>query len=168
MTDTVIDDPMLDDAWLAAPVRRSRLRGVLVVALAAAVCFLGGALVQKHYGATDASAAAGPAGFGGAQFPAGGPEGMPAGAAQEGLPDRGTSTEDDTSRSVIGELVEVRGDLWIVEDLGGKRHEVQLNDDTDVIRESSIKPSQVRRGDPVDITGTEGDGRLQADDITLR
>ena len=168
MTDTVIDDPMLDDEWLAAPVRRSRLRGVLVVALAAAVCFLGGALVQKHYGATDTAAAAGPAGFGGGQLPEGMPEGMPEGPAQGGLPDTGASTEGDTSRSVIGELVEVRGDLWIVEDLGGRRHEVQVSDDSDVVRESSIKPSQVKPGDPVDITGTEGDGRLQANDITLR
>lgn len=30
------------------------------------------------------------------------------------------------------------------------------------------KPSQVEVGDPVDITGTESDGRLQADDVTLR
>ncbi|MFA6576901.1 MAG: hypothetical protein WCS84_15875 [Nocardioides sp.] len=165
MTDIVIDDPMLDDEWLAAPQKRSRLRTLLVLALAAAVCFLGGALVQKHYGtASTSAAAAGPSGFAGGQLP----EGLPEGFAQGGLPaDVGTATDDD-SQSVIGEVVEVRGDVWIVEDLGGNRHEVQVGDATDVVRESSITPSQVKVGDPVDITGTDSDGRLQADEVTLR
>ena len=165
MTDIVIDDPMLDDEWLAAPKKRSRLRTLLVVALAAAVCFLGGALVQKHYGTASTSAAdAGPGGFAGGQLP----EGLAEGLAQGGLPaDVGTATDDD-SQSVIGEVVEVRGDVWIVEDLGGNRHEIQVGDATDVVRESSIKPSQVKVGDPVDITGTDNDGRLQADEVTLR
>lgn len=167
MTDTVIDDPMLDEEWLAAPVKRSRLRALLVVALAATVCFLGGALVQKHFGTASTSAAAGPGGFTGGQLPEGIPTGMPEGLAQGGFP-ADTGTTDDDTQSVIGELVEVRGDVWIVEDLGGKRHEVQVGDDTDVVRESSIRSSQVKVGDPVDITGTESDGRLQADDVTLR
>ncbi len=38
-------------------------------------------------------------------------------------------------------VVEVRGDVWIVEDLGGERHEIKVGDDTDVIREvRSISP----------------------------
>lgn len=164
MTDNVMDDPMLDDEWLAAPAKRSRARLVLVVALAAALCFLGGALVQKHYGTSStSSAAAGPGGFPGGQLP----EGLPEGFAQGGLPADAGTTEDD-SQSVIGEVVEVRGNVWIVEDLGGKRHEIQVGDETDVVRETSIKPSQVKVGDPVDITGTDNDGRLQADEVTLR
>lgn len=167
MTDTVIDDPMLDEEWLAAPAKRSRLRALLVVALAATVCFLGGALVQKHFGTTSTSTAAGPGGFTGGQLPEGMPTGIPEGLAQGFPQSTGTTTDDDTE-SVIGEVVEVRGDVWIVEDLGGKRHEVQVGDDTDVVRETGIKPSQVEVGDPVDITGTQSDGRLQADDVTLR
>ena len=164
MTETVTDDPMLDDEWLAAPAKRSRLRGVLVVALAASMCFLGGALVQKELGTASTSAAATPSGFPGGQLP----EGLPEGLAQGGLPgDVATTTDDDTT-SVIGKVVEVRGDVWVVEDLGGTRHEVQVGDDTDVVREKRLKPSQVKVGDPVDVTGTDSDGRLQADEVTLR
>ena len=166
MTETVTDDPMLDDEWLAAPAKRSRLRGVLVVALAASVCFLGGTLVQKELGtASTSGAATAPSGF-----PGGGlPEGLPEGLGQGGLPgDVATTTTDDDTTSVIGKVVEVRGDVWIVEDLGGTRHEVQVGDDTDVVREKRLKPSQVKVGDPVDVTGTDRDGRLQADEVTLR
>lgn len=173
VTDSVIDDPMLDDEWLAAPAKRSRVRAVLVVALAAAVCFLGGALVQKQFGTASASEAAGPAGFGGGQLPEGLPEGMgqggfPGGGVPDAPEDTGGTTADDPSASVIGEVVEVRGDVWIVEDLGGERHQVEVGDDTDVVRETSVKPDQVKVGDPVDVTGTNSDGRLQADEVTLR
>jgi len=163
MTDTVIADSMLDDEWLAAPVERSRFRAVLVVALAAALCFLGGALVQKQFGTdSSAEAATGPAGFGGGQLP----DGLPEGIGQGGFP--GGTTSDDAGESVIGEVVEVRGDVWIVEDLGGERHQVKVGDTTDVTRETSIKPAQVEVGDPVDVTGTTSDGQLQADEVTLR
>lgn len=173
MTDTVSDDPMLDEEWLAAPAPRSRLRVVLVVTLAATVCFLGGALVQKHLGTEDAAAtAAGPAGFGGGQLPEGLREGMdqggfPGGSVPGSSADGDTAT-DDAGESVIGEVVRVRGDVWIVEDLGGERHEVEVGDDTDVVRETSVEPEQVEVGDPVDIAGTASGGRLQADEVTLR
>jgi len=176
MTDTAIDDPMLDDEWLAAPAQRSRVRAVLVIALAAAVCFLGGALVQKQFG-TDAAAdpAAGPGGFASGQLPEGIPEGIPEGMGQGAFPgavdESGGSAADDsedTSASVIGEVVEVRGDVWIVEDLGGERHQIKVGDDTDVIRETSIKPARVEVGDPVDISGTTNEGQIQANEVTLR
>lgn len=179
MTDTDLDDPMLDDEWLAAPAARSRLRAVLVVLLAAAVCFLGGALVQKQLG-TDAGAdnAAGAGGFPGGQLPEGLPEGipenLPENLGQGGFPgasdDSAASTADggDDGESVIGEVVEVRGDLWIVEDLGGDRHEIKVGGGTDVVRETSIEPAQVEVGDPVDITGTSDGGRIRADEVTLR
>ncbi|WP_183097552.1 hypothetical protein [Nocardioides pelophilus] len=173
--DTDLDDPMLDDEWLAAPAARSRLRAVLVVLLAAAVCFLGGALVQKQLG-TDAvgDTAAGAGGFPGGQLPEGLPEGIPENIGQGGFPgdseDSAGSTADggDDRGSVIGEVVEVRGDLWIVEDLGGERHEIEVGDDTDVVRETRIEPAQVEVGDPVDITGTSSGGRIKADEVTLR
>ena len=162
MTDTAIDDPMLDEEWLAAPAKRSRVRLTLTVVLAAAVCFLGGALVQKQFGTdTAAETAAGPAGFSGGQ--------LPEGIALPGAPDdAGGASSDDASQSVIGEVVQIHGDVWIVEDLGGKRHQITVGDDTDLTRETSIKPAQVKVGDPVDITGTNSDGQLQADEVTLR
>lgn len=172
MTDTVIDDPMLDDEWLAAPAARSRLRAALVVLLAAAVCFLCGALVQKQLGAAASDTAAGAGGFPGGQLPGGIPEGLPETLGQGGVPgtteDSGGSATDDAGASVIGEVVEVRGDRWIVEDLGGQRHAIKVGDDTDVVRETSIEPAQVEVGDPVDITGTSSGGRIQADEVTLR
>lgn len=170
MTDTVIDNPMLDEEWLAAPVKRSRLRVVLVVILAAAVCFLGGAMVQQHFGASsDAGATAGPGGFVGGQLPAGLPEGGFSGVApgaSNGAAD--SSAGADEAESVIGEVVEVRGEVWIVEDLGGKRHRITVGDDTDVIRETSIQLTAVQVGDPVDVSGTTSNGRLQANEVTLR
>lgn len=172
-TDTATGDPMLDDEWLAPPARRSRLRIALVVTLAAAVCFLAGALAQKHLGAeTAAETAAGPPGFAGGGLP----EGLPEGIGQDGFPGGGApststgdeATADDTGESVIGEVIKVRGDVWVVEDLGGNRHEVEVSTDTDVVRETTIEPAQVEVGDPVDIAGTTSDGRLVADEVTLR
>ena len=51
----MVDDPVLDEEWLAAPRRRSRLRLALAATLAAALCFLGGVLVQQQLGTASAS-----------------------------------------------------------------------------------------------------------------
>lgn len=170
MTDTVIDDPMLDEEWLASPVKRSRLRAVLAAILAAAVCFLGGAMVQKHLGAGSAAeTAASPSGFAAGQLPAGLPEGgLPGDAtgASDGAADSANGA--DEAKSVIGTVVEVRGGVWIVEDLGGKRHRIKVSDDTDVVRETSLHLSEVKVGDPVDVSGTTSNGQLQANEVTLR
>jgi uncharacterized protein YdeI (BOF family) len=162
MTDTAIDDPMLDEEWLAAPAKRSRLRLTLALVLAAALCFLGGALVQKGLGTdTAAATATGPTGSNGGQLPEG--LGLP-GASD----DAGSASTDDADRSVIGEVVQIRGDLWIVQDLGGQRHTITVGDDTDVTRETTVEPTQVEVGDPVDITGTDSGGQLQANEVTVR
>ena len=170
MTDSVTDDPMLDEEWLAAPVKRSRLRAVLVVILAAAVCFLGGAMVQQHFGTSaGAETAAGRAGFAGGQLPAGLPEGGFPGlapGASNGAADSPAAADD--AEAVIGTVVEVRGEVWIVEDLGGKRHRITVGEDTDVVRETSIQPNAVKVGDPVDVSGTTSNGQLQANEVTLR
>lgn len=170
MTNTIDDDTMLDEEWLAAPRKRSRLRLVMVAGLIVSVCFLGGALAQKHLGGDDA-AASGPAGF-----PAGMPEGF--GGAAGGLPGAapqgtGTSSAEPVSEAgsddqVIGTVIEKNGDVWVVEDLGGKRHEVTVAEDTQVVRESRLTPSKVKTGDRVQISGATRGGRLRAADITLR
>ncbi len=169
-TDTVIDDPMLDEEWLAAPVKRSRLRVALAVVLVVALCFLAGAMVQKHFGVGSAvESATGPGGFAGGQLPAGLPEGgFPGGApgASEGAADN--SAGADGAKSVIGKVVEVRGEVWIVEDLGGRRHRIKVGDDTDIVREARIDVSGVKVGDPVDVSGTTSNGRLQAIEVILR
>ena len=169
MTDTVIDDPMLDEEWLAAPAKRSRLRAALAALLVAGLCFLGGALVQKHFGASSAEeASAGAGGFAGGQLPEGLPEGIAQGGFPGGAADTSSGDDSDDAEAVIGEVVAVRGDVWIVEDLGGKRHEVKVGDDTAVVRETRVATAQVNVGDPVDVTGTTSNGRLQADEVTLR
>ena len=168
MTSTVSDGPVLDEEWLAAPRSRSRLRLVLAALLAASLCFLGGVLVQKHLGPSIAAAA--PTGFpGGATLPDGG-QGFP-GAGE--LPGGGSTTapdgaDDDQEAAVVGTVVSIDGDVWTVEDLGGTKHRVQVSDDADIVRETELTADQVAVGDRVDISGTDTDGQLTADDITLR
>ena len=171
MTSTLSDEAVLDEEWVAAPRSRSRLRLVLAVLLGASLCFLGGALVQKHFGPdpTAAAAAAGPTGFpGGGALPGGG-QGFP-GAGE--LPGAGSTTAPgaaaDGAAAVVGTVVSIDGDVWTVEDLGGTRHEVRVTDDSDVVRETELTSDQVAVGDRVDISGTSTDGQLTAEDITLR
>jgi hypothetical protein len=171
MTSTVSDEQILDEEWLAAPRSRSRLRLVLAVLLAASLCFLGGALVQKHLGPDPSAAAAGPTGFpGGGTLPGGG-QGFPGagelpGAGSTAIPD-GTDDDEDAA-AVVGTVVSIDGDVWTVEDLGGTEHKVRVTDDSDVVRETDLTADQVAVGDRVDISGTNTDGQLTAADITLR
>lgn len=165
---TTADDTMLDEEWLAAPRKRSRARLVMASALVASLCFLGGALTQKHLGA-DEAAAAGPGGL-----PAGIPEGLGAGmpdgfpGGQQGAAAPSAGAAADAEDQVIGTVVEKKGDVWVVEDLGGTRHDVSVTDDTQVVREARLTPSRVKAGDRVQITGVTSNDRLQAADITLR
>lgn len=151
MTDQVTD-PLLDHEWLAAPAKRSRGRTALVVLLAACVCFLGGALVQKHWGSSgDAAATAGPPSMSGLQLPQGVPQQAPGAATN--------ATDTSNGTSVVGEVVAVRDGVWIVEDLGGTRHRIAVGELTDVVRESAVGLGEVEVGDTVDISG---------DSVTLR
>ena len=169
MTQT-IDDSLLDDEWLAAPTKRSRLRVVLAGVLVASLCFLGGMLVQKQWGTESTGTAAGPGGLP-AGFPGAGgalPDGA-SGFPGAGSGQQGTDSDaaDDTD-AVIGKVVEIHGDTWIVEDLGGERHTINVGDDTDVVREQHLGPADVKQGDTVNVTGTTVDGDLNADEVTLR
>lgn len=162
------DDSMLDEEWLAAPRKRSRVRLVISAALIAAVCFLSGALAQKHLGAGDTASAPGAlsGGFPGGDLPAGG---FP-GAAQQGsgAPSTRTETQTDATDQVIGTVIKKNDNVWLIEDLGGKRHEVVVAQDTDVVRETELAQALVKAGDRVQITGVERNDRLRAADITLR
>ncbi|GAB3246126.1 hypothetical protein [Nocardioides dilutus] len=174
MTRNPSDESILEEEWLAAPRRRSRLRTVLAGLLAASVCFLGGTLVQKHFGTDSSAAAAGPAGL-----PEGLPEGFPGAGGQlpggGGVPTSADGPADATAEgaaddagAVVGTVVGIDGEVWIVEDLGGERHEVLVTDDSDVVRETPLTRDQVAVGDRVDISGTRSDGQLTAEDVTLR
>lgn len=151
-------DALMAEEWLAAPRKRSRVRAALVVLLAAAVCFLGGALVQKHLGSTDAGAsgaASGPPAMSSMQLPQGLPDLSQAGGAQGST---GASSPGGSDH-VIGEVVAVRKGSWVVRDLGGKRHRIPVTDDTAVVRETKGSTDDVEVGDTVDISG---------DTVTLR
>ena len=69
---------------------------------------------------------------------------------------------------MIGTVVAIHDSVWVVEDLGGERHEVRVTDDSDVVRETSLSPDRVAKGDRVDISGTTTDGQLEAEQVTLR
>jgi hypothetical protein len=161
---------LLDEEWLAAPTRRSRLRGVLVVLLAASLVFLAGVEVQRRFGDTSASSPSAATGA----FPAGGP----GGGLPSGFPDSGAGgTQPDTSGSsgtgdeaaVIGTVESVKGEVWTIKDLGGKLHEVTVTSTVRIVRESSVDAADVETGATVDIAGTTGDdGEVTATSITLR
>jgi hypothetical protein len=154
---------LLDEEWLAAPTRRSRLRGVLVVLLAAALVFLAGVEVQRHFGATSSSDSA----VAGA-FPGGGlPTGFPAaGGPQGNQPDTSASSGSSGSgddAAVIGTVESVKGDVWTIKDLGGTLHEVTVSSTVRIVRETSVDPAEVETGATVDVAGTTGDdGRVTA------
>jgi hypothetical protein len=170
MPSTVSDDLSLDEEeWLAAPRRRSRLRLGLSALLAASLCFLGGALVQKHLGAEPAASAAGPGSLPGAgTFPGGVSfEGAPTGTGSSAGPVQADPDEEERD-AVVGTVVSIDGETWVVEDLGGQRHEVRVTDDAHLVRETGLNPDQVAVGDRVDITGTTADDQLTAEDVTLR
>ncbi len=172
-----LDDQVLDEEWLAAPTKRSRGRLILIGLLAAAVCFLGGAFTQKHYGPSTTAATAAPGGTAGLPggFPGGG-QGFPGGAG--GFPGAGTQSDQQGAagggdqptgtEAVIGHVVQINGNTWTVEDLGGKRHQITITDDTLVTREETLTADQVAQGDTVSITGTTSGDKVSADQITLR
>ncbi len=159
-----------DDAWLAEPVRRSRWRLMLVLALAASLVFLAGVEVQKAFGTSSGgTSAASPAGG----FPSGMPSGLPSGMA---APGGATSTDDGSGSSssgattqteVIGTVVARHGDVWVVEDLGGTKHRITVSEETRIVRESSLSASDVRTGATVDITTTSDDAGSAAT-VTVR
>ena len=157
---------LLDEEWLSAPTRRSRLRGVLVVSLTAALVFLGGVEVQRRFGATPSGtdSAAGPS------LPGGGvlPTGLAGGGPQGTQPDASGSTGTDEA-AVIGTLQSVKGDVWTIKDLGGTLHEVTVSGAVRIVRETGVEASEVETGATVDISGTTGDdGEVTATSITLR
>jgi hypothetical protein len=142
----------LDDPWLAEPPKRSKLRVVLVVLLAAAGVFYAGVEVQERYGTTGdpSNAAAGTftppsgAGFpGGGQLPGGG-------TGTTGTGDQGNGTADTTD--VIGTVVSLKGSKLVVEDFGGKKHTIDLGSDVRVVLETEGKTSDLRAGTTVQVT----------------
>lgn len=171
------DDSLLDEEWLAAPRRRSRLRTVLVLLLGASLLFLAGTQVQRHFGPSSSSGNAAaftppvgggaPSGFPGGAAPGGdvgAGAGNPGAGAETGSGDAGSTA----TSSIIGTVVSTKGDRWTVKDLGGKTHIVRVPTTAQVVRETPVAADKVTRGSTVDISGTTSGGSLSASTITVR
>lgn len=170
-----VSEDLLDEQWLSAPQRRSRIRVTLVLLLSAAVVFLAGVLVQKTFGVSEqATSAENPFANG---FPSGLPEGLegiPTGmfpgngqipqAAEQPPGDEGESS------SVIGTVVRKRGTTWLVEDLGGTRHRIIVSGDVTVTREIRSSSDDIATGDTVTVTGSSSGkaGTLTVTEVIIR
>jgi hypothetical protein len=159
---TTQSESMLEDAWLAEPRKRSRLRIGLVLLLAAALVFFAGVQVQKTYGAGTGSAAATGPQAGGFTPPSGAV--FPGGAAT----DQSTG-QNAGSTSVIGTVVSLKGTTLKVEDFGGKTHTISLGDRVRIVVEKQGRTSDVRAGSTVQVAGrTDAQGAVTATTITIR
>jgi hypothetical protein len=164
----------LDDPWLAEPPKRSRLRLVLVMLLAAAVVFYAGVEVQKQYGAaTGTNAATGPQTGtftppDGAAFPGGGQ--LPGGGTGTDSTDTGNQgSEDSGASTVIGTVVSLKGDKLVVKDFGGTKHTITLGADVRVVLETAGDADDVKTGSTVQVSGQADDqDQVTATTITVR
>jgi hypothetical protein len=152
------DHDVLDAAWLAAPRRRSRLRVGLLALLAVLLVFLGGIEVQKRWGAGTTSRPA-----------VGGPGA--AARAFTGFSSSGVSTPKgsvSTTPAVIGTLTRINGRTWIVTDLGGTAHTVELTASTTLTRAASRATRAIHTGSSVTVQGSAHGRTVTATAITLR
>jgi len=172
MTDPTADvsADLLDEEWLTAPTRRSRVRGVLMVLLAASLVFLAGVEVQRHFGVTSSSSSSAPSGALPGGLPGGGlPSGFPSAGAGGTQPNTSGSSSTADQAAVIGTVESVQGEVWTIKDLGGKVHKVTVSSTVRIVRETSVAAADVETGATVDIAGTTGsDGSVTATTITLR
>jgi hypothetical protein len=125
--------------------------------------------VQKQFGAAETEAAASPFAQGIPQDPGGSlPEGLS--LPSDGSQERTDAPDDQAdAQSVIGTLVRRSDSTWVVEDLGGTRHRIEVSDTVRVTRESQVSAEDVATGTTVNVTGdaTESD-TLNATEITVR
>ena len=176
------DDPDYDDDEDFAPRARQRyglLSGLLVLVLAIALGFLGGEIVQKHYG-TAASAsgitarrgalAGGEGGFAG--FGGGAGTGNRAGAGTGGGTGAGAGTGAGTGTtttavpSVIGTVSRLSATTLVVKNLGGKSVTVHLTTATTVT--VSLKNKALKVGQTVAVVGTTAKGVVTARSVVVQ
>jgi hypothetical protein len=175
------DTEILDAEWLAAPARRSRLRLGLIAVLTVLLVFLGGVLVQKHWGADSSgtTASGAPSGFPGGgtgSFPSGGfpSGGLPGGGSGQSAGSTGndgtTGSGGSTSATpaVIGTLTAVHGHTWTVKDLGGHAHTVKVTDATTVTRPLGVSSDPIHAGAGITVQGTTHGRTVTATAVTLR
>jgi hypothetical protein len=167
--DTALPTDDYDTELLPLP-RRRRLpfiTALLALGLVAAIAFIGGVEIQKHYGATAtgaaAGAAAGRAGFaarfaGAGGAPAGGFGGAGAGGVGSGPAAGGSST---------GIVTAIKGSTLYVTDLTGNTLKVKAGS-AKVQRTVSGSVKTLHPGDTITLQGPkQKDGSYRATTITL-
>jgi hypothetical protein len=173
------DEPTADDAdddEDFAPRPRQRyglLSGMLVLALAIALGFLGGEIVQKHYGtaasatgltARRAAFAGGEGGFGG--FGAGTGTGNGAGTGARAGTGNAAGTGTTTTPAVIGTVASIKGNTVVVKNLGGKSVTVHLTTATTIT--VSVKNKALKVGQTVAVVGTTAAGIVTARSVVVQ
>ena len=169
-------EDIVDEPWLAAPSRRSRVRVVLVVLLLTLVLFVAGAQVQKRFGGeSSASAASQPVSpvAGGQGF-----EGLPGqsvpGAQGPRTSGSSSSASGDTGESsgstpvLIGTVTATKARTWAVKDLGGHTHTVRLTSATTITRPADQAAEPVRVGSQVTVEGRKHGLTVTATALTIR
>jgi hypothetical protein len=167
-----------DDDGDFAPRPRQRLgllSGVLVMALAIALGFLGGELVQKHYGTTATAAGAGAnraAAFAGREGAAGA-FGANGGFGQAGAgtgtgtgAGTGAGTGTAASPAVIGTVTSIKGMTMIVTNLGGMKVTVHLTSTTTVTL--PVAKGALKAGLTVSVVGRTANKVVTATSVVVR
>lgn len=134
--------------------RLPRLTLVLAAGVLIAVGFVGGALAQKHYGGSGSTAAAGAAAFAGAR-------GTGAGAGRGGFAGGagGTGGAAGTgASSITGSITVVSGDTLYITASNGTVYTVKTSGTTSIAISSSGSLGQLKPGQTVTISGTQGSG----------
>ena len=184
-----------DDDFLPQERRRpSRLTVSLVAVLVLGVGIVGGIWIQKQFGAQTSAAAGFPGGGqgfpGGGQGMPGGGQGMPSGSGRGGFPGGGQgmpgggsmpsgapdqapnggggggSAANSETPVVVGTVTKLKTDQLVVEDLGGKSHDVTVTESTTVT--VPFKQGELKTGDTVSITGSTTGDQVTASTITVR
>jgi hypothetical protein len=173
------DDSDADDGDFAPRPRQrlGALSGLLMLALAVALGFLCGEIVQKHYGtAANASATTGRlAGARGANgnFAAGEGGGFGNGAGTG--TGRGTGTGATTGTgttpttavpAVIGTVSSIKGNTVVVTNLGGKKVTVHLTNATTVT--VSVSRRVLKVGQTVAVSGSTANGVVTARTVVVQ
>ena len=190
-----------DPSWAGAPVeavdddldllaevnhRPSRTTVLLVAGILAAVAFVGGAIVQKHYGGTSSSGQAVAGGFAGrgggagayggfGGFPGGGQAGGAAtggGAAAGGGTAAGGSAAGGAAAAtpvVVGTVTKLSGTSLTVKNLGGKSVNVKVPEGATITLVAGKSLTTLKTGATVSVSGTTAaNGTVTATSITVR
>jgi hypothetical protein len=183
-------EPADEDLDLIAEVdhRPSRTTMLLIAGILASLAFIGGVVVQKHYGETTSGGTAGAAagfgartgGYGAAGgFPGGGQGfpgaagGAPAGTGADAAGGTGGGTAGGATTTatpvVVGKVTKLSGSRLTVKNLGGKSVKVKVPEGATITLVAGKSLTALKVGATVSVAGKSGaDGTVTATAITVR